>query len=186
MVREGSEAVKEVLKVAEELTTKQKVPTVNTFLGMAQASARLEVMRCDGHIILEGGDDSWLGNNRIKMMVPCRFQYQVDLKDLRESDFRLDPARMILTVRMPSIQMEEPVPDRESLEVLEQINPRFRSNQSIRDLRDRVLSEQLKPQARVKGDEGIEIARHAGKAVLQDLLQRVYAPLVPEIKVIVQ
>jgi len=185
-VRVVGDTVKEGLKVVEELTTKQRLPTVKTFLGMAQSSAKLEVMKSDGQIIMEGEDEGLLGNNRVKIMVPCKFRYQIDLNELRAGDVQFDPSRMIVTVRMPPVRLDDPSPDRESMEILEQVNPTFRSSGSLQDLRDRVLAEQLKPRARTKGEESADLARNAGKAMLQKFLQQVYTPLMPDIRVFVE
>src|SRR5262249_20616345 len=134
--------------LVEDITTKQKPTSVQTFLGIMHASAKLEVMTTSGSFIVDGQDESIWGDNRIRLLVPCRFRYIVDLKKIKESDIRLDQNRRVLMVRMPPVLLDEPVPDREEMQTLESRNPLLRSSRSLYELRDRVLAEQLKPRAR--------------------------------------
>lgn|GEM_PF-2715687 len=177
---------KDIKEAIEDATTKQNATTVTTFLGLAQTSAKLEVMKSQGEILVEGSDDSSFGDNSIKLLVPCTFRYHIDLKQLRDTDLKYDPVRKLLVVRLPEVRLDEPVPDREQTKTLEEYNPTFRSYKSFVALKERVLSEQLKPGAQAKGEEGLSTARQLGRATLQEFLQKVYGPVVPNLKVIVE
>lgn len=144
------------------------------------------MFRIDGEVTVEGSDANVLGNNRIRVRVPCTFRYEADLGRLRAADVRYDPGRRVLTVRMPPVELADPVPDWEGLQTLERVNPALRSGKSLGKLRDRVLAEQLKPVARAKGEAGAEAARAAGKTVLREYLQKVYAPVAPDLVVVVE
>jgi|SRR5579883_1178319 len=170
----------------EWATTRQKPTTVAAFLGIARASARLEVMKIDGEVVVEGADSNVFGGNRIKLRVPCTFRYEVDLAALKAEDLRYDPARRVLTVRMPAVVLVDPVPDRDAQQPLERVNPALRSSKSMLKLRDRVLTEQLKPSAKAKGEEGVAAARSAGKTVLREYLQKVYSAVAADLVVIVE
>jgi len=182
----GIKIALEVKELVEDFTTKQQPPSVVTFLGMARAGGKLEVMELDGEVTVEGSDESIFGTNYIKLRIPCKFRYVVDLKTLKPEDLRYDPNSRKLTVRMPAVQLADPIPDREAMYMEEQRNPFFRSPKSLMKLREQVLNEQLKPNARAKGEEELERAYKDGCQLLQDFLQKVYMPVIPDIKVIVE
>lgn len=100
---------------------------VKIALGVPQSSARLEVYKFSGSIHAEGGDTCWLGNNRVKLTVPVDFRYEIDLGQLKPKDLHYDPARNVLEVKLPPVTLAKVLPDYAGMEVVEKINPTFRS-----------------------------------------------------------
>lgn len=169
----------------EKCATSQNPVSVSTVLGLAQAGTRIEVMTCESQIILEGSDECFFGNNSIKLMVPCKLRYVIDSRKLNQADIRIDQGRSLIIVKMPTVELDEPIPDREAMTILQERNPLFRSRASFLELRDRVLAEHLKSSARERGQQGLSSATTAGRSQLQTLLQRLYSPLAQDVKVIV-
>jgi len=172
--------------IIEGVTTTRKPTATDVVLGLTRTSARLEVMTSEGQIFLEGSDESVLGDNSFKLMIPCKFRYVVDLKKLKKQDIRVDLNRRVITVRMPAAELDEPTPDRERMQILQETNPFFRSRASFMELRDSVLAEKLKPRARERGEEDVYSATNAGRAELQKFLQHLYKATMSDFRVIVE
>jgi hypothetical protein len=163
--------------VLEPMLTAQKTDTVvKVALGAPQAGARLEVFKFSGTIDVEGGDRCWLGNNWVKMRIPVDFRYEVDLKQLKPADFQYDAKRNVLEVKLPAVTMAKVVPDYAGLEVVEKFNPTFRSRASWYELKESILSEQVRPAAELLGQDKLGEASLVGRGVVQELLGNLYAP----------
>jgi len=177
--------VVDVWELIEALTTRRTTPTVKTIIDGVRGSSELKVYQVDFTITVEGEDSSWLGANRVKIKIPCKVRYFTDLSQLRKEDIRFDAARRLVIVRMPPVQMEEPIPDREAQEIEVDTNPWLRSRSSWLELRDQAIAEQLKPRARDDGEKKLQEATYIGRKKLEDFLQKMYAPMLPDIKVFV-
>jgi hypothetical protein len=165
------------LVLEQALAAQKTEAVVKIALGVPQASARLEVYKFSGTIAADGGDTCWLGNNYVKLRIPVDFRYEIDLSQLKTKDVAYDPARNVLEIKMPPVALAKVVPDYGSLEIVEKINPRFRSRAGWYELKDAVLSEQVVPYAERLGEEKLSEANLVARGVVQDLLGKLYAPV---------
>jgi hypothetical protein len=163
--------------VLEQVLAAQKTETVvKIALGVPQTSARLEVFKFSGTIDVEGGDRCWLGNNRVKMRVPVDFRYEIDLSQLKTRDLTYDPSRNVLEIKLPPVAMANVVPDYTSLELVEKVNPTFRSRASWYELKEAILAEQVKSHAEQLGEQKLSEANLVARGVMHDLFGKLYAP----------
>lgn len=150
-----------------------------------QARARLEVLKFDGRVVVEGGDSSYLGDNFVKMQLPVEFRYEIDLAQLKASDCQYDPARHVLEVKMPPVRMAKLNADYSSVEVLEKRNPWLRSRAGWYELKEDVLHKQVRPLAEAVGEEKLSEANLVARGVVHDLLARLSAPVAGKGKALV-
>jgi hypothetical protein len=135
------------------------------------------VYKFSGTIHAEGGDTSWLGNNRVKLRVPVDFRYEIDLGQLKAKDLRYDPARNVLEVKLPPVTLAKVLPDYAGTEVLDKANPAFRSRASWYELKEAILAEQVRPNAESLGQEKLSEAGLVARGVAQELFSRLYGPV---------
>jgi hypothetical protein len=164
------------LLLEHALAVEKKETVVKIALGVPEASARLEVFKFSGTIDLEGGDTCWLGSNRVKLRVPVDYRYEIDLGQLKPRDVNYDPSRNVLEVKLPPVTMAKVVPDYASLEVVEKVNPTFRSRASWYELKEWVLSEQVKSHAEELGEQKLSEANLVARSVVHGLFTKLYAP----------
>lgn len=164
--------------------TEQKSATISTVVGMAQTRGKQEVVTIPVDIVLEG-ESKYLGSrNYVKVSVPCKLVFRVDLS--QKLDITYDAGQKVLTIRMPTVELDEPVPDREAAEVLEATKGGRRRESSVWKLKDWLLDHPLKPEARRVGEAHAATAQEAGRAELQRILQELYKPVDTGIKVVVK
>jgi hypothetical protein len=190
-LQQGSKVVGYIVRVIqiketfEDLTTQAHKARVEAMLGAARTAAKLEVLSYQGEVtVTESDSNRWFGNNRVKVSVPCTFRYTVDLAHLPSNQLRYDPSTQTVTIVLPPVQLEEPIPDREALKVTERVNPWLRSKKSWTRLQDKALAEKLKPIAQEKGKEGLDEAAVAARTALQSFFMKAYSPLGVEVRVL--
>lgn len=152
-------------------------PVVKIVTGVPQASARLEVLKFVGSVIVEGGDTSYLGDNWVKMRIPVEFRYEVDLSQLKREHVQYLQQRNILKVKLPPVRMARVLPDYENLEVLEKTNPTFRSRAGWYEMKEQLLKESLRPNAEEIGQARLSEANLMARTVVHDFLRRICTPI---------
>jgi hypothetical protein len=175
----------EIKEWVEDATTKVCKSRIEAIVGSGRATAKLEVLSCQGEVkITECDHNRWLGDCRLTLAVPCTFRYTVDLAQLRSDQIRYDPSTRSVTIFLPRVQLEEPIPDREAVRTTEATKPFLRSKKSLTRLQTKALSEHLKPLAKEAGKERLTDASLAARSVLQSLFLKVYSPIGVDVRVV--
>lgn len=162
----------------EHVAVPTPLPTVVKIVtGVPQAGAKLEVLKFTGSVYVEGGDSSYFGDNWVKMRIPVEFRYEVDLSQLKREHVQFLQQRNVLKVKLPPVRMARVLPDHEGLEVLEKINPMFRSRAGWYEMKERVLREELRTSAEAVGRERLSEANLMARTVVHDFLRRICTPI---------
>ncbi|MBL8792761.1 MAG: DUF4230 domain-containing protein [Planctomycetia bacterium] len=174
------------LRAAEDWSTKENPTAVTVKYEHIRVLGKLTLVQYKSSIILEDSDESWFGNNSIKLSVPCTFSYSVDLNQISSYSAKFDDQARQLAINMPSVQLDDPVPDWENMTMLEKSSPWTRSAQSFYELQERAKGRKLTAAARTHGEKWLGWAENKARPELEKRIQGIVSLTDPSIRVTVR
>jgi hypothetical protein len=179
----------DVISLLDKLTRKDSSTSVSLRVGATTSQGKLLVARTRVDVALERSSRNWRGRVIVQLTVPSEVSYSVDLTEIRAKHIRVNKKERLLTVQMPTPQVEDVTP------VLSEVKTentcrwaRFKciDKPMLRELENAMLKEDFLAQARRMGEDHIPEIRKQGCETLQEFLQRLLGGACPGLTVVVE
>lgn len=158
---------------------------VKSLLDVPQARVKLTVLECTGQVEVAGSDTSFWGNNRVRVRVPCEHRFEIDLQYLQPADMKYDAKRRLLEIKLPAPIAVRPNLDTTRLEIVEKVNPWFRSRASWLELKDRITGEPLRLEAEAASQALQAEATLKARPMVRDVFQRLMDASKSDVRVVI-
>lgn len=177
-----------LVQLLDELTRRPDAPSVNARLRAILPRHKLQVASTDVEVTVRRGERSWRGRVVAVIDVPTTVRYTVDLGGLGSHQLRWDPARRVLRVALPPVQVESVSPSLSEVTVKHRYHGwrlAMIDESTAEDLERAALREDYEPAARQAAEEQLPAVRSQARAEVQDLLQRYFRAALADVVVVV-
>lgn len=186
MILKPVQAAKAARDIIEALATTHKPATTQIKYYSWKLDSRLQLVSYKSEIVVETTDENPLGNNLVRFSVPYEVRYYIDLSRLNHSASYLNERNKTLTVYMIDVVFDDPMPDWESAQVLEERNPWPRSASSFVNVVSAAKDTKLKPLAKEGAERWQGWATREARPQLEKHLQSIIHMAGQDITVIVK
>jgi hypothetical protein len=173
-----------------DLATTRENPVVSRArLSFSEAQADWVVHRIKATVWVERTSTNYLGPIGVRLTIPCRVEFSIDMGALRYGPMWFDPARRRLIMDLPPITMREPVPILTEMKVETTyggLRGVLLDAEKTRRMQEELLREDYQPAAREAAMQAYAFAQHRAREQIQMLLQRLFREAGSDIEVVVR
>lgn len=181
--------VRLVHQVLDTVTTRDYPSTMRAKLLASESRSEWIVHRVKANIWVEKVSSNYLGQVGVRVSIPCHVEFSLDMGAVRHGQFRYDPARRLLIVDLPPVQMRPPVPLLDEM----QIEPMYKGlrgmltdAEKVRRLQEELMKEDYMPAAREAALEVYDYAQRRARDQVQQFLKGVFAQAGADVEVVVR
>lgn len=177
-----------LLQLLDDLTRGPTAASTAARLRATFPQQKLQVAASRIEVSVRRSEPRWRGEVVVVVHLPTTARYTVDLSTLESRHLRYDPARRVLRVTMPPVQVESVSPDLSQLQVEHQYHG-WRwwvfDRDTAAELERAALRDDYEPKAREAAAAQLPAVRTQGRTELQDLLQKCFQAAVRDLTVVV-
>ncbi len=181
--------IKLIHDVLDLATTRENPVVSRSRLALSEASSEWVVHRIKANVWVEKTSSNYLGQIGVRVSIPCRVEFSVDMSALRHGPMWYDAARRQLTIELPPVVIREPVPILSEMKVetsYRGLRGVLLDAEKTRRLQEELVREDYIPAAREAAWEVYPFAQHRAREQIQALVQRLFREAGSDIEVIVR
>ena len=176
-------------QVLDVVTTRESETATRSKLMLSESRSEWVVHRIKANVWVEKTSMNYLGQIGMRVSIPCVVEFSLDMAAIRYGQVNFDPARKLLVLELPPVQVRDPMP----LLAEMKLEPQYRGlrgsmldSEKMRRLQDELVKEDYVPAAREAAMEVYAYAQRKARDQVQEFLQGLFKNAGAEVEVVVK
>jgi hypothetical protein len=175
--------------VLDVVTTRESAVNTRSKLALSETRSEWVVHRIKANVWVEKTSMNYLGQISVRVSIPCIVEFSLDMSAIRYGQMHYDPARKLLTIELPPLQIRDPMALLPEMKIEPQyhgLRGTMLDSEKVRRLQDQLVKEDYVPAAREAAMEVYAYAQRKARDQVQEFLQGLFKDAGADIEVVVK